>query len=79
MHIIAWDSILVVFVVSFAAAVAVVLLVSFALVALSARERAAAGATSTRIGVGGSTAIAGICLTAASAIVLYGLYLIVAA
>jgi len=77
MHI-AWDSILVVFVVSFAAAVAVVVLVSFALVALSARDRASAGGPSTRIGVGGNTVIAGICLTAAAAIVLYGLYLIVA-
>jgi heme/copper-type cytochrome/quinol oxidase subunit 2 len=78
MHI-AWDSILVVFVVSFAAAVAVVVLLSFALVALSARDRAGAGATSARIGVGGNTFIAGICLTAAAAIVLYGLHLIVAA
>ncbi|GAA3096613.1 hypothetical protein GCM10010464_70210 [Pseudonocardia yunnanensis] len=77
MHI-AWDSILVVFVVSFAAAVAVVVLVSFALVALSARESASAEGPSARIGVGSSTAIAGICLTAAAAIVLYGLYLIVA-
>lgn len=76
MHI-AWDSILVVFVVSFAAAVAVVLLVSFALVALSARDRAGAGAPA-RIGVGANRAIAGACLTAAAAIVLYGLYLIVA-
>jgi hypothetical protein len=76
MHI-TWDSLLVVFVVSFAAAVAVVVLVSFALVALSARDRAGAGAPA-RIGAGGSTVIAGICLTAAAAIVLYGLYLILA-
>jgi heme/copper-type cytochrome/quinol oxidase subunit 2 len=77
MHI-AWHSILVVFAVSFAAAVAVVVLVAFALVALSARERAGAGGPSNRIGVGGNTAVAGICLTAAGAIILYGLYLIVA-
>ena len=77
MHI-AWDSILVVFVVSFAAAVAVVVLVSYALVALSAREGAGAGGPSSRIGVAGNTVVAGICLTAAGAIILYGLYLIVA-
>jgi hypothetical protein len=77
MHI-AWNSILVVFVVSFAAAVAVVVLVSFALVALSDRDRAGAGGPSARIGVGGNTVVAGVCLTAAAAIVLYGLYLIVA-
>jgi hypothetical protein len=75
MHI-AWDSVLVVFVVSFAAAAAVVVLVSFALVALS--TRAGAGAPSARIGAGGNTIIAGLCLAAAAAIVLYGLYLIVA-
>jgi hypothetical protein len=77
MHI-AWDSIMVVFVVSFAAAVTVVLLVSFALVALSARARAGAGAPSGGIGSGVNTVIAGVCFTGAAAIVLYGLYLIVA-
>lgn len=78
MHI-SWDSLLVVFLVSFAAAVAIVILVSFALVALSARDRAVEGAPPSRIGVGGNTVIAGICLTAVAAIVLYGLYLVVVA
>jgi hypothetical protein len=78
MHI-AWDSFVVVSVVSFAAAVAVVVLVSFALVALSGRPGAAVGepgqvATATRSG----QAIAGVCLAAAALIVLYGLYIIVA-
>ncbi|HTK68055.1 MAG TPA: hypothetical protein VL595_37155 [Pseudonocardia sp.] len=76
MHI-AWGSLLIVFMVSFAAAVAVVVLVSFALVALSGPADAESG---TALAVPASSrAIAGICLTAAGLIVLYGLYVIVAA
>jgi hypothetical protein len=75
MHI-AWDSILVVFIASFGASVAVVLLVSFALVAFSARARALEGGTVSRGAVGRDTAIGGVCLAAAGVIVLYGLYLI---
>jgi hypothetical protein len=77
MHI-AWDSILIVFVVSFAAAAAVVLLVSFALVALSARGRALGRGTASRAAVSRDTVIGGGCLVAAGVIVLYGLYLIAA-
>ncbi|MGH3829283.1 MAG: hypothetical protein ACRDRS_02345 [Pseudonocardiaceae bacterium] len=74
MHI-AWGSLGIVFVVSFGAAVAVVALVAFALVALSAR----AGGPPATMSAGAGTALAGVCLTAAAAIVLYGLYIIVAA
>jgi hypothetical protein len=73
---IAWDSVLVVFIASFGASAAVVLLVSFALVALSARAKAIESGTASRAAVGRDTAIGGVCLMAAGAIVLYGLYLI---
>ncbi|MGB7795303.1 MAG: hypothetical protein WBL53_03435 [Pseudonocardiaceae bacterium] len=77
MHI-AWGSLGIVFVVSFGAAVAVVVLVAFALVALSARA-ANPDDPPAIMGVGAGTALAGVCLTAAAAIVLYGLYIIIAA
>lgn len=78
MHI-AWDSLLIVCAVSFAAAVAVVVFVSLALVALSGGATITADGAST----GASTAstagktVAGLCFGAAGLIVLYGLYIIV--
>ena len=78
MHI-AWGSLLVVFLVSFAAAVAVVALVSFALVSLSGSPDSGA-TTGTALAVPASDkAIAGVSLLAAGLIVAYGLYVIVAA
>jgi hypothetical protein len=80
MHI-AWGSLLIVFLVSFAAAIAVVTLVAFALVALSGPSIASPGSR-TSVALPASApnkAIAGLCLVAASLIVLYGLYVIVAA
>ena len=77
-----WGSLLRVLVVSFGSAVAVVVLVSLALVTLPARRVSVdgedPGQRASGSGVGG-TAAGGICLTAAAAIVLYGLYIIVAA
>jgi hypothetical protein len=76
-----WGSLLIVFVVSFGSAVLVVALVSVALVALSGRT-AAVGKSGTRPAVassGSGTVVGGLCLVAATAIVLYGLYVIVAA
>ncbi|HJQ56074.1 MAG TPA: hypothetical protein VJ890_04170 [Vineibacter sp.] len=80
MHI-AWGSLGIVFMVSFAASVAVVTLVSFALVALSGRSIDSPGAgTSVALpATAANKAIAGVCLAAAGLIVLYGLYVIVAA
>jgi hypothetical protein len=74
-----WGALGLVGIVSLAAAVAVVVLVSFAIVGLSAREHSLAGT----IGTGSvsptvGTAIAGLCLLAVVAIVGYGLYVIVA-
>jgi hypothetical protein len=75
-----WGSLLIVLVVSFGAAIAVVVLVSFALVALSGRAQAAGpDARPATMGAGAGTAVAGLCLTAAAVIVLYGLYIIIAA
>jgi hypothetical protein len=77
-----WASLLVIAVVAAAAALTVVLLVAFALVALSARAEVPVDgsrrgdATGTRHGVG--TASAMLCLLAAALIVCYGLYLIAA-
>ena len=77
MHI-AWDSLLIVFVVSFAAAVAVVVLVSFALVALSDKGRPSIeGVPATAARSASGKAVAGVCLGAAGLIVLYGLAIIV--
>lgn len=76
MHI-AWGSLLIVFVVAFAAAVAVVSLVGFGLVGLSARKTTPDGpqpALSPQAG----TAIGAVCFLAAALIVAYGLYVIVA-
>jgi hypothetical protein len=76
-----WASLITVAVVAAAAALSVVLLVAFALVALSARPGLPAagpdgGQTSgTRPGVG--TAIAVLCVLTAGLIVCYGLYLII--
>ena len=84
-----WGSLGIVAVVSLAVGVLVVVLVSLALVGLSAREAATHGEPVSAddtpiIGRGSSTmspaagtAVAGVCLIAAAAIVLYGLYLIV--
>jgi hypothetical protein len=76
---IAWNYLLLVFVVSFGAAVAVVVLVSLALVGLSAAEAAREGDTTPALfsSVTGRT-VAGICLAAAAGIVLYALWIIVA-
>ena len=83
-----WGALGVVTIVSFAVGVLVVVLVSLAMVGLSAREpaqgeRASADDTPV-IGRGGSTlspaagtAVAVVCLLGAAAIVLYGLYVIV--
>jgi hypothetical protein len=77
MHI-AWGSLLIVLVVSFASAVVVVSLVAFALVAFSGRAVAAGpDARKPLMSAGAGTAVGGICLAAASLIVLYGLYIIV--
>jgi hypothetical protein len=79
---IAWGSLGLVFIVSLAVGVAVVVLVSFALVGLSARERATVGGPhdGASSGLSGSagTGIAGICLLAVLAIVAYGLYIVIA-
>jgi hypothetical protein len=91
MHI-AWGALLIVFVVSFASAVAVVALVAFALVAFSGRARAGTsgqpalvGASSGPSATGGGEGVRGgsgnvvgwICLVAAAVIVLYGLLVII--
>ena len=84
-----WGSLGIVALVSLAVGVAVGVLVSLALVGLSAREATMDGEPVSAddtpiIGRGSSTlspaagtAVAGVCLIAAAAIVLYGLYLIV--
>lgn len=75
-----WGSLGTVFVVSFGSAIAVVALVSFALVAFSGRAQAAAGPEVRKplLSAGAGTAVGSICLFAAALIVLYGLYIIVA-
>ena len=80
MHV-AWGSLLIVCLVSLAVGVAIVALASFALVGLSARERAAVGGPqdgAPTLSAGAGTAIAGVCLLAVAAIVVYGLYIIIA-
>ena len=74
---IAWGSLGLVAVVSFTAAVVVIALVSFALVGLAARTPSPDG-PEPALSPGAGTAVAGVCLAAATAIVLYGLYLIIA-
>lgn len=84
MHI-AWGSLLIVFLVSFAAAVTVVALVSFALASLSGPDGTNLDTAGFDADSGSSAvpaadkAIAGVCLAAAGLIVVYGLYVIVAA
>ena len=78
---IAWGSLFLVFVVSLAVGVAVVALVAFALVGLSARQRALVGGPhdgASTLSPGAGTAIAGLCLLGVAAIVAYGLYIIIA-
>ncbi len=75
---IAWGSLGLVGAVSFAAAVGVVVLVSFALVGLSAREAPAKGELPSGLSPAAGTAVAAVCLLAVAAIVIYGLYIIVA-
>jgi hypothetical protein len=77
---VAWGSLLIVCVVSLAVGVAIVALVAFALVGLSARERAAVGGPSDgapTLSAGAGTGIAGVCLLVVLLIVLYGLYIVV--
>jgi hypothetical protein len=76
-----WATLVAVAVVAAAAALTVVLLVAFALVALSVRsgrqvDRPAGSGSDTRSTA--SMVIAGLCLLAAGLIVCYGLYLIIA-
>ncbi|MFP5020251.1 hypothetical protein [Pseudonocardia phyllosphaerae] len=82
-----WESLGLVSVVSLGVSVAVVALVSFALVGLSARASAKAAAANPGgphdgaappLNANVGTAIAGVCLLAVLAIVGYGLYTIVA-
>ncbi|WP_232661983.1 hypothetical protein [Pseudonocardia sp. TRM90224] len=79
---IAWGSLLVVCAVALAVGVAVVALVAFALVGLSARVAEPAGGPNDgappAMSPAAGTAIAVICLVAVAAIVAYGLYVIVA-
>jgi heme/copper-type cytochrome/quinol oxidase subunit 2 len=75
-----WASLATVAVVAAAAALTIVLLISFAVVTLSRSARRADGPDSddapvTHTGVG--TAIAALCVLAAGLIVFYGLYLII--
>jgi hypothetical protein len=79
---IAWGSLLTVCVVSLAVGVAVVSLVAFALVGLSARAAQPAGGPDNGaeppVSAPVGTTIAALCLLAVAAIVGYGLYVIVA-
>jgi hypothetical protein len=78
---IAWGSLALVCVVSIAVGVVIVVLVSFALVGLSARERRAVGGPTDgapTLSAGAGTAVAGLCLLAVALIVAYGLYIIIA-
>ena len=74
-----WGALAVVAAVSLAAAVLVVVLVSLALVGLSAREPNPTGETAGphRLSPAAGTAMAALCLLAAAAIVLYGFLIIV--
>jgi hypothetical protein len=78
---IAWGSLAIVSLVSIAVGVIIVVLVAFALVGLSARQRAPVGGPTDgapTLSAGAGTAIAGVCLLAVAAIVAYGLYIIIA-
>jgi hypothetical protein len=74
---IAWGSLGLVAIVSFAAAVVVVALVSFAIVGLAARAPQVDG-PEPALSPAAGTAVGVVCLVIAAAIVLYGLYIIVA-
>jgi hypothetical protein len=77
---VAWGSLLIVLLVSFGAAVAVVVLVSIALVSLSGRRLKGRDGEAARAPVTTSNkVVAGACLVVAGLIVLYGLYVIVGA
>ena len=73
-----WGALGLVGIVSLAVAVAVVVLVSFAIVGLSAPEHSLGGTGTGAISPAAGTAIAALCLLAVVAIVGYGLYVIVA-
>ena len=79
---IAWGSLGIVCLVSLAVGVAVVTLVAFALVGLSARARKPVGGpqdgAEQPLSAGAGTAVAVVCLAAVVVIVGYGLYLIAA-
>jgi hypothetical protein len=79
---IAWGSLLVVCVVSLAVGVAVVALVAFALVGLSARAARTVGGpddgAAPPLSATTGTAVAALCLLAVATIVGYGLYVIIA-
>jgi hypothetical protein len=74
-----WGSLGVVAIVSLAVSVAVVSLLAFAIVGLSAREHSLSGGGSTAgvLSPSAGTAVAGLCLLAVVAIVGYGLYVII--
>lgn len=82
-----WGALAIVAAVSLAVGVLVVVLVSFALVGLSARELSPTGETTdempaidrtrSRLSTAAGTAIAALCLVIASAIVLYGFFILV--
>lgn len=73
---IAWGSLLIVFLVTFSVAVAVVVLVSLGLVGLSTPTAPPDGPP-TRVGTRASTIIGGLCLLGATAIIAFGVYIIV--
>jgi hypothetical protein len=77
---IAWGSLFIVCAISLAVGVAIVALVAFALVGLSARAHVPAGGPddgAPTFGPCAGTAFAGICLLAAATIVGYGLWIII--
>jgi len=73
---IAWSSLLIVFIVTFGVAVAVVVLVSLGLVGLSARTVSPDGPPA-RAGAKAGMVIGGLCLLVAAAIIAFGVYIIV--
>lgn len=77
-----WGSLALVGFVSFGVSVGVVVLAAFAMVGLSARNRAAdvttfEGGTRTTLGPAAGTAVAAVCLAAILSVVAYGLWVIV--
>jgi hypothetical protein len=73
-----WATLVAIAVVAAAAAITVVLLVSFALVGLSTRSERQVGTRTPGALTAPGVAVATLCLVAAGLIVAYGLYLIVA-